>query len=74
MGDRTITLLRLASLPPTERDGLIQRFYETGARHKVDAKIRDFARRKFLTTEDLATTQLTKLGQQQLALAETMWP
>lgn len=69
MGQRTFDVLRLASLEPnaaerlTIHQGLLD---AAGEARQVEAKFRDFTRRKFITSEDWTTTQLTAKGRQAL--------
>lgn len=69
MGDRTVTVLRLAALPVDA----VQReeCYDYLCAHaihaaKIHAKFRDFTKRRLVTGEDWRTMQLTPKGRQAL--------
>ena len=64
MGIRGLSVLRLAGLPlgDSERDAQWQRLCKERTEAATVAILRDYARRKLVTSENYRTAQLTKDG------------
>lgn len=62
MGQRGLTLLRLATLDPSERKAGWDQLVSDRNERATRALLHDYARRGFLTSDDIVTMQLTEAG------------
>ena len=66
MSARALSLLRLATYSPDQRDSGWREFV-TGRNERVSrAMLRDAVKRGYITSEDVATMQLTEAGRKRM--------